>query len=206
MALGYAKPSFVYMDIGADHGLLSMALEESGHKVYAVENKSGPYSTLCSSLKEHHSSVSTLFSDGIDTMPFDVKGIFILGMGASTIQDILFRDVKKLNRLDHIIIEPQTDPSSLFKRLYDFGFYDELGCYVYERHYYPLLRFVRGKISYTDADLKYGSYPLRHNDPILKDKLVRELSVLESLKKRGVDVEEKRNRIMEAMEIWNLGN
>lgn len=206
MALSYAKPSFVYMDIGADHGLLSMALVETGHKVYAVENKKGPYSTLCSSLKEHGSKVEAVFSDGIDILPFDVKGIYILGMGASTIQDILFRNPEKLEQLDHIIIEPQTDPSDLFRKLYDSGFHDGKGSYVFERHYYPILCFERGKISYTESDLKYGSYPLRHKDPVLKEKLLQEISLLESLREKGVDVKDKYTKVMEALSIWNLGN
>ena len=50
-AKGYLHDATVVFDIGADHGLLSLALAKEGKKVYACENKIGPYETLVKSVK-----------------------------------------------------------------------------------------------------------------------------------------------------------
>lgn len=195
------------MDVGANHGYLSLALSSLGIKTYAVENKQGPFQTLVKSVKENGGKVECIYADGLDQMPSDVDGVFVLGMGAQTMEDILFRYPEKLSKLQHLVLEPQTDPSSLFRRLYDFGFQDEKGCYVFERHYYPLLSFVKGKVSHDMVEDAYGRYPLYHKDLTLFEKLSKELSVLCELQKQGVKDKEKEISIHEeALRRWNLGN
>ena len=51
----FVKKGAVVADIGADHGLLSVYLVEEGiaKKVFAVENKKGPFSILEKSTKKY---------------------------------------------------------------------------------------------------------------------------------------------------------
>lgn len=206
IASSYAKPSYVYMDIGAGHGYLSIDLERKGFKVYAVENKIGPFKILEDSIKENNSNVECLYADGLDNMPSDVNGCFLLGMGASTMEEILFKDLNKLNKLEVIILEPQTDCYNLFKKLYEYGYYDDIGCYVFEKHHYPLMRFVKGKsdIEYNEFDYMFGHYPLYNKDEVLKEKLENNISNLNKIIKSGVKGKENElNKYVEALKIWN---
>ncbi len=206
MASSYAKPGHVYMDVGANHGYLSIDLAEKGIKVYAVENKKGPFDTLVNSIKESNCNISCLFADGLEYMPPDVSGVYLLGMGASTMEEILFRDLDKLKRIKHLIIEPQTDPEKLFSRLYEFGFQDETGCYVFEKHYYPLLSFTyKGKMQHDEYDDRFGKFPLHHKDFLLKQKLERELNLLLSIQTKGIHEKDEEIEILKnALKIWNL--
>ena len=208
MALGYAKPGFVYMDIGANHGYLSLALEEREIRVYATENKTGPFLTLQQSLLENGSRIQSIFTDGLDLMPPDVSGVFLLGMGSKTMEDILFREEGKLNRLSHLVIEPQTDCENLLSRLHASGFEEEGGSYVFEKHYYPVLSLVRSTpLPHTMAEERYGAYPLHHKDPLLKEKLEKDLSSLLMLSQKGIPgKEDEIEKIREALDIWNSGN
>lgn len=196
------------MDIGANHGYLSIDLAKKGIKVYAVENKKGPYDTLVKSIMDSNCEVSCLFADGLDSMPPDVGGVYLLGMGSSTMEEILFRDTGKLGKIKHLVIEPQTDPEHLLSRLYDFGFEDEEGCYVFERHYYPLLSLVyKGKTQHDGYDDRFGKYPLRHKDLLLKKKLEKEMDSLVSLRDKGVQgKEDEIEFVRKALEIWNSEN
>lgn len=181
------------MDIGAGHGYLSIDLESKGFKMYAVENKKGPFDILKNIVESQNSKVECIYASGLDVMPLDVNGCFFLGMGANTMEEILFKDLDKFNRLDSIIVEPQTDPYNLFKRLYENGFYDDIGCYVFEKHPYPLLRFSRcsSKFQYDDFDCMFGHYPLKNKDLILKEKIETNIKNLQNLIKNGISEKEK---------------
>lgn len=181
------------MDIGAGHGYLSIDLESKGFKMYAVENKKGPFDILKNIVESQNSKVECIYASGLDVMPLDVNGCFLLGMGANTMEEILFKDLDKFNRLDSIIVEPQTDPYNLFKRLYENGFYDDIGCYVFEKHPYPLLRFSRcsSKLKYDDFDCMFGHYPLKNKDLILKEKIETNIKNLQKLIKNGINEKEK---------------
>ncbi len=193
IASSYAKPSIVYMDIGAGHGYLSLDLESKGYKMYAVENKKGPYDILKDIIKSNYSNVECLFASGLDIMPSDVNGCFLLGMGANTMEEILFKDMDKFNHLESIIVEPQTDPYNLFKRLYENGFYDDIGCYVFEKHPYPLLRFTRCEENkkFDEFDYMFGSYPLHHKDIVLEEKLETNIKNFNKLIENGITEKEK---------------
>lgn len=58
--------------------------------------------------------------------------------------------------------------------LLDNGFVNDQGCYVYERRYYPLLRFVPGKEETDSLERKYGPFPVRSKDSLLLEMLRKE--------------------------------
>ena len=174
-------------DIGADHGLLSLFLAERGQKVYAVENKEGPFRNLLSSLKENPTSLVTpLFQDGRKTLPKDVSGAILLGRGGRTIEGILSAAKEKLERLSFVLIEPQSDFSLPISFLLHSGFVNDGGCYVFERRYYPLLSFRKGKErTYSKAEYQFGPYPLSSHDRLLREYLDKEIKSLSRLREKA---------------------
>jgi len=171
-------PSVVY-DVGADHGFFSLACSSLGDKVYAGENKKGPYQSLCKNLKEFPQyPVTPLFADGLDALPEDVHVICLLGMGGKTIAEILLKDPKKLRNVDTILVEPQSQASLTISALEELGYRNDEGKYVFEKRYYPLLRFRKGTKQLSQLERKYGEVPLKRKDPLLKEYLKRQLSYL----------------------------
>lgn len=179
----------VVLDIGADHGLFSLSATKKVKKVYASENKTGPFLRLKRALLD--SPVIPLFSDGITDLPPDVDTLVILGMGGLTIYQILTKYPDKLTQINTLIIEPQSETELPVKLLCASGYENVDGCYLFEKRYYPLLKFTRpASTSPTERELRYGPYPYRRKDKLLLESLRKELSRYRSLNSQG----QERNR------------
>lgn len=173
------------IDVGADRGQFSLALALNGHIVFAVENKKGPYEALCQTFKEYSDlPLTASLSDGLDILPKEVDTACLLGMGGETITSILTRGEKKLSQLQTIIIEPQSAFSQPISFLIDHGYQNDAGEYIFERRYYPLLRFVKQEKAEETSGIerKYGPYPVSQKDKLLLSYLRKEISQLEPYK------------------------
>lgn len=165
------------LDVGADHGKLSIALALKGFKVYASENKTGPYQILLDNLKQYsHLDIQTCLMDGIKDMPDGIKSVCIIGMGGNTIYKILDEGKNRLDVIEEIIIEPQSSFSLPISYLLDNNFINIGGKMIYERHYYPLLKFVKGKKdrSYTAVEKEFGPILFTKKDPLFLKYLEKE--------------------------------
>lgn len=193
------------IDIGADHGILSLQIKKKGIPVYAVENKPGPYNNIVKMIEETKSQdlIKPILDDGIRTLPKEVDTAFLLGMGGKTIYGILATNPKKLEQLKTIIIEPQSDFYLPINFLLDNGYVNDKGVYVFEKHLYPVLRFVKGeKKEYTKAQRTYGPYPLEVKDPCLKKCLDRQMALYAKLAEKGI-LSDNVQVTKEALKQWN---
>lgn len=155
-------------------------MADAGFKVYAVENKRGPFDNLRQNVEGSGYEITCLFSDGIDILPKDVDTCCILGMGGNTIYEILSKDLDKLAQLSTIVIEPQSNATLPISFLLSHGFMNDAGKYVFEKRYYPLLRFVKGHENNSDIEIKYGPYPVRRKDALLKCMIEKEMKQQEA--------------------------
>jgi len=193
------------LDVGADHGYLSLSLAKANHVMYACENKVGPFNILCKSLENQNSSVTPILSDGLTDLPKDCQGIFILGMGGKTILKILSEGQAKLSQLKHIVIEPQSDFDLPISFLLSHGFKNDFGQYILERHYYPLLSFIPTDETetYNDDQIQYGPYPFDSYDSLLLEKLVRQKEKYENSNKLSVESLQRLSDIKRVISKWN---
>lgn len=168
----------IIMDIGADSGLLAKELARSHMKVYASENKKGPFLSLSSNtqLEQKEFGLTCLFADGIDILPEDVTMLSIMGMGGGTIYDILSRNEEKLGQISYLLIEPQSEYSLPLKFLLARNYHVIDGHYVYEKRYYPMLLLKKESdvMAYDEVELAFGILPLRNKDTVLKEYLERQ--------------------------------
>ena len=73
-ALALLPPSLPLIDVGAAHGFFSLSASKEGRKVYAVENKVGPYHTLKENLSEYpRYPVEAILADGVEGLPSEVR-------------------------------------------------------------------------------------------------------------------------------------
>lgn len=157
-----------YLDIGADRGYLAIFYASSGNKVYASENKVGPFNILKKTIALNNSSVIPLFGDGLDILPSDVETLSILGMGGNTISKILLDGKNKLSNIKYILVSPQSSTKLVIHTLNDLGFKNTNGKYIFESHYYPILFYEKGEEKLNELELLFGKYPLINKDPNLK--------------------------------------
>lgn len=106
-------------------------------------------------------------------------------MGGNTIYELLKNRESDLKQFDAIIIEPQSNFSLPIEYLLSQGFYNDSGCYLYEKRYYPLMRFVQGKQDNTPLEIKYGPYMVKNKDEMLSSMLKKELKLLSPYKNVG---------------------
>lgn len=172
---------FPVLDVGADHGYLSIMLEKKFQKVYASEKNEGPYKNLLKTIEDNHSKVIPLFMDGIDKLPNDVKTLIIVGMGGDTICDILKRGIDKLSQIEEIIIEPQISFSQPITFLLNNGYINIYGTIVFEKRYYPLLKFKKSDDiqKYREEDYYYGPYVISNRDEMFIKMLSSQLKYYE---------------------------
>lgn len=175
------------LDVGSDHGFLAIDLADKFLKVYASENKIGPYKRLVTNLKIYDNKVTPLFIDGIKDMPLEIKSVIILGMGGDTILKILEEGKNRLNQLDEIIIEPQSAFTKPIRYLYDNNFKNVDSKMIFEKHYYPLLKYQKGEEiidkSLFDISMMFGSNFLSKKDESFCFYIQKELETLSNLSK-----------------------
>lgn len=152
----------------------------------AIENKQGPFLNLEKHIKE--SSVENIechLADGIDYLPSNIDCCCILGMGGTTIYEILSKNKNKLDQLKTIIIEPQSNFSQPITFLLKNGYVNTSGQYIYEKRYYPLLKFEKGNQNISKLEEKYGPYPVRNKDIKLKEMILKEIKQLNPFRKEA---------------------
>ena len=126
--------------------------------------------------------VECKLASGLDYLPKEVNCCCILGMGGNTIYEILKNRENDLLQFDAIIIEPQSNFSLPIEYLLNHGFYNDCGIYLYEKRYYPLMRFIKGKQENTPLEIKYGPYMVKNQDEMLASMLKKELKLLSPYK------------------------
>ena len=127
-----------------------------------------------------------------------MEGIILLGRGGNTIYKILKEKEEEIQKLKFVLIEPQSDFSLIISYLLNQGFENDAGQYVFERHYYPLLRFVPSeeKKTYDKDDFEYGPYPIRYGDKMLLEFVQRKLNLLSNLSNNTkIDLSEKESEL-----------
>ncbi len=165
----------------------------------AIENKKGPFEILSHATKMEK-NIKVSLSDGISAYEEGIDCCVILGMGGTTIYEILSSHKKIVMKFKTIIIEPQSSFSLPIHFLYENGFYNDAGLYVYEKRYYPLMRFVKGKASLSSLEEKYGPYMVKNKDPLLLSMIDHELSLLLPHLQKG-NIQEKYDMLTKEKEM-----
>ncbi len=162
------KKGAVVADIGADHGLLSIYLVENkiAKKVFAVENKKGPFSRLEKNTKEYP-RITTSLSDGISEIPDDVDTVIIAGMGGILVSDILLKNEEKLKNVRYIIVDAHRDLCLVRQTLENLGYDFEKEILVKEGVFYNVMSVKRGQSKLTPTDLEFGYHI--NKDPLFNE-------------------------------------
>lgn len=149
----------VVCDVGADHGYVSIELLDSkiAQKVYAIENKKGPYVHLQENIISSRSSAIPLFNDGLKELPLDVDTLIIAGMGARNILNILEKDKINLSSIRTLIIDSHTNLFILRKGIASLGFYiDDEEMIKDKKKDYVIIKFKKGIRHYDEDDFVFG--------------------------------------------------
>ena len=146
------------IDIGCDHALLDIYLTNKNYKCTAIDNKETVLNTTYSNIKESNllGKINIVCSNGLDN--YKVKGIetvIIAGMGTNTILEILKN--KEFDKINTLIIQSNNDLYKLRKEVCK-KYYIDKEEVIFDKKYYNIIKFKKGKKRYTYFDYYFGLY------------------------------------------------
>jgi len=185
-------------DIGTDHAFLPIEAVLRGYVVdaIAIDNKIGPYEQAVSNVKLHQlqNRIHVSLGEGLEAIVNHTDVVVIAGMGGETISDILLNgDLKNVKRL---ILQPNRDVALSRKTIMELGWkiIDEV---VLEEHprYYDIIVAERGKVNYSDLELRHGPLLLKTKPFYFTKRLAEQKAQMEMILQRVKD-KNKRAEIM----------
>ena len=177
------------IDIGCDHGLLSIYLvnKYKNVKVIASDINENALSSAITNIKKEklENRIETRLGSGLDVVKADeIDTIVIAGMGANTIVGILKYSTSKLSNVNDIIIQSNTDLYFLRKNITSLGYYIEDEILVEDKNIiYTVILFNNGKRRYNYIELYLGPVLTTKNDDLFKKKCNKELTTLKLILK-----------------------
>ena len=152
----FLKEDLNVADVGADHGLLEiyLATQKKTKSIFAIENKSGPFSILKNNLKDYNITLS--LSDGISEIPENTDAVVIAGMGGILISNILNTHPEKLTNVKQIVVDAHRDVELVRREITKLGYYIEKEKIVYENDiYYFVISFLKGHHNYSEVEFEW---------------------------------------------------
>lgn len=155
----FASKEDSLVDVGCDHGLLSIYLVENKlvKKVIASDINQNALNSAIRNISKRNMNIETVLSDGIKEV--NLKGIntlVISGMGTNTILHIL-EDNKKLKTIKKLIIQSNNDHALLRQCLNDKGYYLAEESYVFDKgKWYVTCKFIQSELENSRSEVDYG--------------------------------------------------
>lgn len=216
----------VVCDVGCDHGFVSIYLIQKGisPRVIAMDVNKGPLEAA----REHIEAcvltdyIETRLSDGVEALQEkEADTLICAGMGGRLVIKILEEGKAKIQSMEELILQPQSELQYVREYLRTQGYHivDE-NMILEEGKYYPMMKVaVRAGAVPSDRlnmdtvtmantqwqrmEDKYGPILLKQKHPVLKEFLHREYGICEqilhNLQTNGSEIEERQQEIMSKM-------
>ena len=185
----YVDDNSKVIDIGCDHGLLSIYLvnNKKNIKVIASDINDNALSSARSNVKEYklEDKIDIRLGKGLEVVsPEEIDTIVIAGMGSNTIVGILKYAKDKLKYVDNIIIQSNTDLYFLRNNITKLGYFIEDETLVEDKNIiYTVIKFKKGRKRYSYKELYLGPILINKKDKLFTKKYSKELNTLKMILK-----------------------
>lgn len=205
------KPCNRVIDIGCDHGLMSMALAERKDvlHVLATDISSLSLEKLIESKKELPKNVqdkiTVKVSDGflnIDEKEIDV--VLIAGMGGERIINILSQKPEIVNNAKQLVLSPHSRTDSVRKYLYENNLIIVSEELVYEDFYYEIIEAVP-KNNFNKNSLNKNNFNENNLNKNDLDKINSNVNNLNKVNSNEKNSKHKPARVPENQLEWEYG-
>lgn len=175
------------IDIGCDHGLLSIYLAEKykNIKIIASDVNKNALNSAIENIKKSSMQdiIETRLGNGLEVVTKDeIDTIVISGMGSNTIVGILKKSKDKLANVNNIIVQSNTDLYFLRKNITRIGYYIEEELLVEDKNIiYTVIKFTKGRKKYTYKELYLGPILLNKKDKLFQKKMEKELKTMKMI-------------------------
>ena len=156
---GYVEKGDSIVDVGCDHGLLSIYLYENKlcKNIIASDINEKALQNAIENISKHQLNIKTVLSDGICNVELEgINALIISGMGTSTILHIL-EDKNRLTYINKLIIQSNNDHQLLRNELNKKGYYLQSETVTNDKNkWYVTCLFIKSSKKNSKKEIKYG--------------------------------------------------
>ncbi len=157
------KKSQVGLDIGCDHGYVSIYLIKNNicKKIIASDLKKGPLEKARKNIETYGLSNKIELRQGSGFKVIcenEVNFAIIGGMGGYLIRDLLLQSPNIINKLNYIIIQPMQNIEVIRDHIYDKGFEILDEKIVWDEFYYQIMKIKASNMIYSKEYREKYSY------------------------------------------------
>lgn len=178
------------IDIGCDHGLLSIYLANKfkNLKIIASDVNKNALDNAKKNITKCglNDRIETRLGSGIFVINNNdnIDTIVVAGMGTNTIVEFLKCSRDKLVNVNKIIIQSNTDLYFLRKNMVSMGYFiDDEELVVDKGIIYTIIKFVKGKKKYSYKELYLGPILISKNSDLFVEKCMKELNNMKKILK-----------------------
>lgn len=183
-------------DVGCDHGYASIYLcERKRCRVIALDINAGPLRKAAENIERAGlaGQIECRLSDGLEKLaPGEVDALLIAGMGGMLTVRILENSPAVLERIDTLVLQPQSDIGEVRRAVVSLGFSitGESVC-LDAGKYYIAIQAARTaeRDTYTEVEYAYGRFLPERGDRLYRQYLLAEGEkterIIEKLKAEG---------------------
>ena len=176
----------ICLDVGCDHALLDIYLvhRKANIKTIASDIAQGPLEQAKKNIEREHLEdvIETRLGSGLETYTDEINTIIISGMGGRNIIGIFKDNIKKLNKIETLIISPNNYQEDVKRFLCKHGFYIQNEEFVKDKKFiYQIIIFKKGKKRYSKKEYFFGPIFLEKKGPLFREYYERELKSREIL-------------------------
>ena len=139
-------------DIGTDHGYLAVELVKSGKAKFVVasDKNAGPYEAAVRTVRENgltDERISVRLGDGLKSLkPGEVDTVCIAGMGGTLMVEILEGSPEVVEKLETLVLQPQSAAADLRRWLYRKRWYiEDESLALDDSRIYEIIKAKRGR-------------------------------------------------------------
>ena len=179
-------------DIGSDHGLVPLELLKKKKKIFASDNKKGPFLRLKNTLGTSE-NVQLSLSWGLEELPLDVDTVILSGLGGNLILEILEKGKKHFSHIRTFILSPQGDEKKVRQYFAMQGYKIQKEAFLKEDGiYYTILCYQKGEEVLTEKELRFGPWILKEKNADFREWIQKEILRMEGILEKNTLSEEKR--------------
>ncbi len=183
---GFISDNSKIIDIGCDHALLDIYIYQNFKNVSVIASDihEGAIKIAKNNIKRYNleDKINLRYGDGLSVVnKNEIDTIIISGMGYNNIKKIL-SDTDKLESVEKIIVQSNTDIVKLRKMVISLGYKIEREVMVKEKEIiYTIIEFTKGKEKYTYEQMYFGPRILENKDDLFYEYYNKKLLKYENL-------------------------
>ncbi|WP_052663533.1 tRNA (adenine(22)-N(1))-methyltransferase [[Mycoplasma] testudinis] len=188
------KPANLVIDVGCDHGYLSLALLQMQHANFIVniDNKHDPLKSAINNLIQHNflNKTANIINEGLSNLPSQLNPDYVVIAGMGTFNIITILQDNPIQKVGHFILQPEGHLDELRKWLFKNNYLIENEKIIeVDNRFYTIILCTKNLdekiVTFKDEDIYLGPILKHQKDNKLFNKYLKlEITKLKKIAQR----------------------